>query len=205
MQIVRTPTSIASTLLLTLPLACAAPKSSAPAAEEAVAQPTVTADDREDGAPPSAPSGRGMPEPEPAAAAGDGLADNVDADRPARPAMIEESKTKGELGPELTLAVPALNGGLDRDIIRRKVSDQLDDLRSCYGRALAANPDLAGELVVRVELDGEGRVTKTALAKQNAMLDKQVQACALELIEGWELGAPSDGEAASAELSFGRE
>ena len=196
---VRTRVASLPLCVALLPLACASPKT----ANEEPAQSVQDA---------SKPVSASEPEselstPAPGDGGGGGSADFAEK----KPELDQPSNTnsprddvkasKSKLG-ELQVAVPAVGGGLGRDIIRRKVSDHLDEVRDCYGRGLEASADLGGALVIHVEIDGDGRVTETSLGEQNAVVNRQVQDCVLELVEGWSFDAPRGGDESSADLSF---
>jgi hypothetical protein len=84
----------------------------------------------------------------------------------------------------LDIAVPSINGGLNRDIIRRTASNHADDIRDCHGRALASMPELTGELTVELWIDDRGRVTNAELAGDDAMTTR-IGECVMELAIGW--------------------
>ena len=100
----------------------------------------------------------------------------------------------------LDIAVPSINGGLNRDIIRRIASDHADEIRECHGRALASMPDLAGTLLVEVELDADGNVSEAKLGDDSSLRHRDVESCVLALIEGWSF--PDAGGKGTASLSF---
>ncbi len=101
----------------------------------------------------------------------------------------------------LDIAVPSINGGLNRDIIRRIASDHEIDIRECHGRALASMPELAGKLVVEIELDAAGNVTDAKIGEDSSLQHRDVETCVLALIEGWSFA--DAGGKGSASLSFG--
>jgi outer membrane biosynthesis protein TonB len=119
-----------------------------------------------------------------------------------RPTPPSTSKLPQPEGSSLVIAVPMINGGLDRDIIRRTASDHADDIQSCHGRALAAMPELAGIIVVKLALDPDGRVSEAELGESSAFTSREVEDCVLALVHGWQFPAPRKGERVSAELTF---
>lgn len=124
------------------------------------------------------PSDAALPSPAPAPAPGGG---------------IERSQSR------LDIAVPSINGGLNRDIIRRTASDHADDIRDCHGRALASVPGLDGKLVVELWLNERGQVTNAELTGDEA-LNSRIGQCVVELIMGWSF-ADAGGEG-SFKLAF---
>lgn len=186
------------TLLPTLALACAAPSPGAPeqaqdavapaAKEQAAAGPAVieVIEVSQPGT-----------EAEPASEAA--RADSLDADAPARSPAPTPERIGGEADrsqSRLDIAVQSINGGLNRDIIRRIASTHADDIRDCHGRALASMPNLAGKLVVELWLDERGRVTNAELT---GPMNDHVGQCMVTLVMGWTF--PDAGEG-SFELAF---
>jgi outer membrane biosynthesis protein TonB len=183
-----------SALLLVPLLACASPKPGAPeearpAAEPAAAEPVADAE--------RAPAA----EREQKTKSADASAPSPKPARPT-PAGGEAALDDAAAGPSthLDIAVPAINGGLNRDIIRRIASDHAADVRSCHARALAATPDLAGELLVEIELDDDGRVVEAQLADTSAFTQRDVANCVLALVAGWSF--PDAGGEGRATLAF---
>jgi outer membrane biosynthesis protein TonB len=182
-------------LLPTFALACAQSSPSAPEqiheaapGPQAAAEPSVDA-----AAEPSAakleeeakPATADMPARAPAPAPGGGEPPSADADR---------SQSR------LDIAVPSINGGLNRDIIRRIATDHADEIRECHGRALASMPELLGKLVVEVELDADGNVKKAKIGEDSSLNHRDVESCVIALIEGWSFR--DAGGKGSAALSF---
>jgi hypothetical protein len=114
--------------------------------------------------------------------------DTMDAAMPESPSSPPPSAAPSRDNPRsqsrLDIAVPSINGGLNRDIIRRTASDHSDDIRDCHGRALASVPNLAGKLVVELWVNERGRVTNAELTGDRALNDRVGQ-CVVELVMGW--------------------
>ncbi|KIG14880.1 Inter-alpha-trypsin inhibitor domain protein [Enhygromyxa salina] len=102
----------------------------------------------------------------------------------------------------LEIQVPMINGGLNRDIIRRTASDHADDIRACHGRALAATPELAGTIVVALKIDADGGVSEAELSERSAFASRDVQDCVLTLARDWQFPKPSGTKPTSVELAF---
>jgi outer membrane biosynthesis protein TonB len=184
--------SISCTLLSTLALACAPSSPSAP--EQTVQRAAPTAPERAD-----APPAPNEPEHETKQAIDEPMPDSAAAAEPMHnapaPAPIESERSQSRLD----IAVPSINGGLNRDIIRRIASSHADDIRDCHGRALASLPGLTGELVVELSIDERGRVTNASLDGDAAMTTRLGE-CVMTLVMGWTF--PDAGGKGSFELEL---
>jgi outer membrane biosynthesis protein TonB len=186
-------------LLPALALACASPSSSAPE-QTGGAAPSSAPDPS---APPPGPSEPPLADPERAEEAKPAAADtpdSMDAPAPTSPALPAPAPRDADRSQSrLDIAVPSINGGLNRDIIRRIASDHTDDIRDCHGRALASMPELAGKLVVELWLNESGRVTNAELTGDGPMTDRVGQ-CVIETIMGWSFA--DAGGVGSFKLAF---
>ncbi|MFO7561878.1 MAG: AgmX/PglI C-terminal domain-containing protein [Enhygromyxa sp.] len=185
----RPRTASLTLALLALAAGCSS-KSSAPAERsvDAVA-PQESAPEVEGDASPSepAPAGGAAIEPEPAAeadaAAGPSKAARVPADKALAPSRIQ-------------IAEPKTNGGIHRDIIRRKVLDHQADLQAC-----AEGHELGGTLAVKLEVDARGVVGDVELGSQSGLDDREFVDCVLALVSKWSFAGEATA-AASVELQF---
>jgi hypothetical protein len=189
--------SISCTLLPTLALACAPSSPSAP--DQMVQRAAPTAPEQAADAPPAPieperDNKESANEPEPDSAAAAEPMGALDDSAP-RPAPIETERSQSRLD----IAVPSINGGLNRDIIRRIASSHSDDILDCHGRALASMPELAGELVVEVTVDERGRVTLASLDGDDTMTTRLGE-CVFALVTGWSF--PDAGGKGSFKLAF---
>lgn len=194
------------TLVLAQALACMASNPTAPEqTRDAVAPPGAA----ESPASAPAPMEPELPNPEAASVESQQLRstdarknsmDSMDSMVAAPPSAPLRDGGEADRQSRLDIAVPAINGGLNRDIIRRIASDHADDIRDCHGRALASLPDLAGKLVVHVELDADGEVRKAKIGDDSSLHNRDVESCVLALIEGWSFA--DAGGKGSADLSF---
>jgi hypothetical protein len=98
-------------------------------------------------------------------------------------AMIDSGIVRGE---------PMIDGGISRDIIRRKAQDHAADLRAC-GDAAA--------LAIEFEIDSRGIVTDVELGEGTKLDDKAVVDCILEQIATWTFAAEVTA-AAKVELNL---
>jgi outer membrane biosynthesis protein TonB len=181
---------IPPTLALAFLFACASPKSAdAPAAQDEEAKVEEVG-----GVPGAAPASEPVIGAESESARAD--------DGPnAKPVESKTSRTGGSSS-QLEIAIPMINGGLNRDIIRRTASDHADDVRGCHGRALAAMPGLAGTIVVALTIDADGHVSEAKLGETSTFASRDVEDCVLALAQSWEFPGQRGGEKTSVELAF---
>jgi hypothetical protein len=201
--VIRLRSSLLLVGVLALAPACASPNQSdtaerkraeqpsaaaeeAPAAMPAEAEPAVDADidavDRREAEPAPAPGG-----PPPSAGG---------ARRDAAPTRSESSSPAATTS-RLVIAEPAVNGGLNRDLIRRKAMDHDEELRACHAHA----PDFAGSIVVKLQVDARGLVKDVELGDEGTIGNRALETCVLELISSWSFAGDATSKA-SVELRF---
>jgi outer membrane biosynthesis protein TonB len=69
--------------------------------------------------------------------------------------------------------------------ISQRINSHNEEIQDCYYNYLKINPDIAGQLVVRIFINGEGKVHKAELVKSSigeAELEREI----LEKIERWD-------------------
>jgi hypothetical protein len=96
----------------------------------------------------------------------------------------------GEVGLEDTESV--VEGGLDREVIAGIIREHLGQVRYCYERQLAANPDLYGKLKIRFTINSDG-VVDSQLVSQTTMKSAMVEDCILRRIATWKFPKPKGG------------
>jgi hypothetical protein len=179
-------------LLPALALSCMASSPSAPERVGDAAAPTAAAEQTAAAPAPGYPSEPSDVAPE--AASPESAAVRKESPDAAPPPMPSRAPTPDPDGPTTTrsqsrldIAVPSINGGLNRDIIRRIASDHADDIRDCHGRALASMPELTGELLVELWINERGRVTNAEVTGGDVSrdLNDRVGECVIKLAMGW--------------------
>jgi MYXO-CTERM domain-containing protein len=100
--------------------------------------------------------------------------------------------------------VPKVGPGLDKDIVRRIVRAHINEVRSCYGRALAAAPALAGDMSVEFTIAANGKVRDVALGK-SSVADSTLEACVTKAVGRWTFPKPREGAEVAVTQSFGLE
>lgn len=99
---------------------------------------------------------------------------------------------KTERGPVFTQGTPVIYGSLDKEIIRRVVQENANQIRYCYERELTQSPGLYGKITMKWVIDGEGRVTKASVA-ETQMNNANVENCLARRIRGWNFPKPKGG------------
>jgi hypothetical protein len=92
---------------------------------------------------------------------------------------------------------PMINGGLDRDIIRRKAQDHEAELQACLG----SDPTLAGKLAVKLSVDARGVVKDVELGEGSELDDRELVDCILEHVATWSFAGEATA-AATVELNL---
>jgi len=92
-------------------------------------------------------------------------------------------------------------GSLDRDVIRRVIRRHINEVRFCYERELAQAPDLAGRVVVRFIISGDGSVASAAVAS-SPLRSPAVEGCITQRVQRWTFPAPDGGGIVSVSYPF---
>lgn len=87
---------------------------------------------------------------------------------------------------------PIILGALDRAHIDGVVRAHTGALRNCYERGLAADPTLAGKVVVKFVIAKDGTVS-SATTKSSTLAAPAVEACLNEAFMGFGFDAPAGG------------
>lgn len=92
-------------------------------------------------------------------------------------------------------------GALDPAIIRRVVSQNAGQIRSCYERVLAKAPGIAGKVVVQWVIDGRGRVVAATIA-ETQLKNVDVEQCLVQRIHTWKFPKTRGGERVTVNYPF---
>lgn len=100
----------------------------------------------------------------------------------------------GRDGPsELGMDEPErVEGGLDREVIRRVILSHRAQIRYCYEKQLAQSPDLAGKVLIEFVIGADGRVS-TARAAEQTLSDPEVGRCIASKVKTWTFPQPRGG------------
>jgi TonB family protein len=86
-------------------------------------------------------------------------------------------------------ARPEVIGGLDTDVIRRAVRAHINEVRGCYNKALARDPNAKGRVAVAFVIDDKGRVL-AAHVRESTMKDPAVGTCIAAAVKAWRFPKP---------------
>jgi TonB family protein len=79
---------------------------------------------------------------------------------------------------------PGVRGGLDKDIVRRVIRSNLNQIRFCYEKELIKTPQLNGRLAVQFVIAGTG-VVSTAVIKDSTLGSSGVESCVTQAVRRW--------------------
>lgn len=94
---------------------------------------------------------------------------------------------------KITLATLTTSGaGLSREVIRRRVTAQLGQLRRCYSTGLQKNPSLAGKITVKFTIGTDG-IIWTSSAGDTDVADTSMVKCVVGKVHGIRFPDPEGG------------
>jgi TonB family protein len=94
-----------------------------------------------------------------------------------------------------------VRGTLDKEIIRRIVRRNINQVKYCYDQALAKYPKLDGRLLAQFTIAGNGQVIASVV--QNSTLGvASVDLCVVQAIRRWQFPAPTGGGLAIVSYPF---
>ena len=92
----------------------------------------------------------------------------------------------------MTQGTPVILGSLDPEIIRRIVREHAGQIKYCYEKELTRTPGIYGKIVMKWVINGEGRVTQSAVA-ETQMKNSNVEGCLATKIKTWVFPKPKGG------------
>lgn len=104
----------------------------------------------------------------------------------------------GQLKPNRKAGIPKvagrviIKGGLDREIIRRVVRRNINQVRFCYQKELQSKPDLWGRVVVKFSIIGNGQVV-TAAIESSTLGSSETETCIAQAVRRWLFPKPMGG------------
>ncbi|MBI2378758.1 MAG: AgmX/PglI C-terminal domain-containing protein [Deltaproteobacteria bacterium] len=99
---------------------------------------------------------------------------------------------KVERDPIVSQGTVVVEGGLDRELIRRIVEDHKVQVRYCYERELITSPGLFGKVDLEWVIDSEGHVSSTDV-KSSTLSNPSVERCLRSKISSWIFPKPRGG------------
>jgi metallo-beta-lactamase class B len=82
-----------------------------------------------------------------------------------------------------------VKGGIDKEVVRRIVRRHADEVKFCYEHALAANPTLAGRVVLNLTVAANGDVID-ARVQDSTLGNAAVETCLAAVARNWEFPYP---------------
>jgi outer membrane biosynthesis protein TonB len=89
-------------------------------------------------------------------------------------------------------AAATVEGGLDKDIVRRIVRAHINEIRACYSAGLLEQPTLTGKVVVDFTIAADGLVDASNVA-ETELADASVGECIAEAVMKWKFPKPAGG------------
>jgi TonB family protein len=103
--------------------------------------------------------------------------------------------------PDPMIGNVTVRGTLDKEIIRRVVRRNLNQVKYCYQQALAKRPSLEGRVVTQFTIAPTGRVL-AAVVQSSTLQATAVEACIVNAIKRWEFPEPDHGGLAMVSYPF---
>lgn len=123
------------------------------------------------------------------------------ARRSSEPARAIESTWSPRVQPGVEPSRSGGNGGIARAAVERALIEGQRAPRLCYERRLLARPELAGELTVRVSVDGGGAVREVSVTN-TTLRDRVVERCLAAEVRGLRFPATGVTGAVTASHSY---
>jgi Ca-activated chloride channel family protein len=109
--------------------------------------------------------------------------------------------TLSDRAPSVAGSLPTTLGSIAPEVIRRVVRTHAAQIRSCYERVLARVPGLAGKVVVKWTIDGQGHVVDATIA-QTQLKNAEVEACLLQTVRTWRFPPPAGTQRVTVNYPF---
>ena len=98
-------------------------------------------------------------------------------------------------------STPMIMGALDREVIKKIINENKNQIRYCYEVELQRNQDLAGNVGVKWIIGPNGSVTKVMIT-ESTLKNKNVDSCIMAKIQGWKFPTPTDEGTVKVNYSF---
>lgn len=103
--------------------------------------------------------------------------------------------------PVLRVLPPTVHGGLSREVIRRVVHRNHNQIRHCYEQGLRGRPDLAGRVTMAFVIAPSGSVQTAAVASSD-LSNAGVEACMSSAVRRFTFPQPDHGGVVSVRYPF---
>lgn len=102
--------------------------------------------------------------------------------------------------PRVRQAKAKVEGGLDRDIVRRIVRAHINEVRKCYDVALEDDPDLEDRVTVSFTIGASGKVASASATSRES--NEGLESCLGKAAKRWKFPKPIDGADVEVEYPF---
>jgi outer membrane biosynthesis protein TonB/pSer/pThr/pTyr-binding forkhead associated (FHA) protein len=85
-----------------------------------------------------------------------------------------------------------IDGGLDKEVIAKVISNYLGEVRYCYERQLSAEPELYGKVQIKFTIDAQGAVDSQRIGT-TTLNSAMVEGCILRRLARWKFPKPKGG------------
>jgi Ca-activated chloride channel family protein len=110
---------------------------------------------------------------------------------------------RGRRVPKVRYANARVSGSLSSHIIRRIVRAHKSEIRGCYNRALIADPDAAGRVVLEFVISPRGRVSSAKIGEtSDGVSDPELGRCIAAAAKRWRFPAPRSAGTAIVSYPF---
>ena len=104
---------------------------------------------------------------------------------------LSDIEKKGK-APKIKPGKADVIGSLDKNVIRRVIRKNINQVKYCYEKELVKNPGLGGKVVIRLVIAADGRVQK-AEVKSTTMNNKIVEKCIAWAVRRFKFPKPKGG------------
>jgi len=94
--------------------------------------------------------------------------------------------------PQIRSGAAMVKGSLSKEVIRRIVQRNINQVRFCYERELAKRPDLAGRVSIKFIISGTGAV-QMAVVEESTVGNAAVENCIAQAVRRWTFPQPEGG------------
>lgn len=87
----------------------------------------------------------------------------------------------------------AVQGSLDKEVIRRVIRQHLGEVKQCYEAQLKTSPNLAGRVMAHFTIGPDGKVTESSI-QESSLGSPACEKCIADAVRGWEFPKPRGGK-----------
>ncbi len=103
----------------------------------------------------------------------------------------------------LSITSFAANDRSNREAIRLRIREHLEEVQSCYKTALVKSAELEGKIVVHWEVDDQGAVKEVSLLESKTTIkDSVMQTCITDMFKTWSFPPAPKGQVISIDYPF---